>query len=61
VTADAQPATLRGGTITAADPATSASTSMSLITTGTPAAMASITGMPYPSAREGKANTDAAR
>jgi len=51
----------RGPTITAAEPATSARTSISLITTGTPAAMASSTGMPYPSAREGKANTDAAR
>jgi len=33
---------------------------MSLITTGTPAAIASRTGRPYPSASDGKANTDAA-
>src|ERR1017187_1657375 len=61
VMAETQPATSRGATRMAADPATSASAGMSLATTGTPDAMASRTGSPYPSAREGKANTDAAR
>lgn len=53
--------TSRGETSTAPDPVTSTSTGISLATTGTPQAMASSTGSPYPSASEGKANTDAAR
>jgi putative drug exporter of the RND superfamily len=56
-----QPPTSRGGTRTAPPEATSASTGMSLATTGTPDAIASSTGSPYPSASDGKANTEAAR
>src|ERR1035437_1235947 len=59
--AAAQTATSSGETRTAAGPVTSDSTGISLATTGTPDAMASSTGSPYPSASEGKANTDAAR
>ena len=59
--AEAQPAVSPGGTRTAAEQVTSDSAGMSLATTGMPDAMASSTGIPYPSASEGKANTDAAR
>jgi len=58
--AAAQPATSSGGTSSAPGPATSASTGMSLDTTGTPADIASSTGSPNPSASDGNANTDAA-
>jgi hypothetical protein len=59
--ADVQAATSAGETNVAAEPVTSATGGMSLATTGMPLAIASSTGMPNPSASDGKANTEAAR